>query len=300
MTQPAAQDRRLCLQGLGAVALSGLLPASSAWAADSAQRPPLMLAGEYRKEFVLADARVSEKYDGVRGYWDGRRLITRGGNPIAAPAWFTAGWPAHALDGELWAGRGRFADAVSTVRQQTPDDAAWRALRFMVFDVPNHGGRFQERYLALQTAVSALGQAWVQAVEQAPAPDAASLRALLDRTVAAGGEGLVLHRASALYVPGRSAELVKFKPFQDAEARVLAHVPGQGRLQGSTGALWVEWPGGEGGQPQRFKLGSGFSDADRGDPPAVGSWVTFRYRGLTAQGVPRFATYLRPAGEPGL
>ena len=60
MTQPAAQDRRLCLQGLGAVALSGLLPASSAWAADSAQRPPLMLAGEYRKEFVLADARVSE------------------------------------------------------------------------------------------------------------------------------------------------------------------------------------------------------------------------------------------------
>jgi DNA ligase-1 len=189
---------------------------------------------------------------------------------------------------------------VSTVRQQTPDEAAWRGLRFMVFDLPSHGGRFEERYAALQTAVSALGQVWVQAVEQAPAPDAASLRALLDRTVAAGGEGLVLHRASALYVPGRSAELVKFKPFQDAEARVLAHVPGQGRLQGSTGALWVEWPGGEGGQPQRFKLGSGFSDANRGDPPAVGSWVTFRYRGLTAQGVPRFATYLRPAGEPGL
>ncbi|NBX21412.1 MAG: DNA ligase [Betaproteobacteria bacterium] len=300
MTQPAAQDRRLCLQGLGAVALSGVLPASSVWAADSAQRPPLMLAGEYRKEFVLADARVSEKYDGVRAYWDSRRLITRGGNPIAAPAWFTAGWPAHALDGELWAGRGRFADAVSTVRQQTPDDAAWRALRYMVFDIPNHGGRFEERYLALQTALSALGQAWVQAVEQAPAPDAASLRALLDRTVAAGGEGLVLHRASALYVPGRSAELVKVKPFQDAEVRVFAHVPGQGRLEGNTGALWVEWPGGEGGRPQRFKLGSGFSDADRRDPPAVGSWVTFRYRGLTAQGVPRFATYLRPAGEPGL
>jgi len=170
----------------------------------------------------------------------------------------------------------------------------------MLFDLPSHGGRFEERHTALQAAVSALGQSWVRAVEQTPAPDAASLRALLDRTVAAGGEGLMLHRASALYVPGRSAELVKFKLFQDAEARVLAHVPGQGRLQGSTGALWVEWQGGKGGQPQRFKLGSGFSDADRRDPPAVGSWVTFRYRGLTAQGVPRFAAYLRPAGEPGL
>nr|WP_315463231.1 DNA ligase [uncultured Rhodoferax sp.] len=299
MTQPPAQDRRLCLHGLGAVALSGLLPAPSAWAADGAQRPLLMLAGEYREGFRLADVMVSEKFDGVRGYWDGRRLITRGGNPIAAPAWFTAGWPAHPLDGELWAGRGRFADAVSTVRQQVPDDAAWRGLRFMVFDLPSHGGRFEERYAALQIAVSALGQPWVQAVAQPPAPDVAGLRSLLDRTVAGGGEGLVLHRASALYVPGRSAELVKFKPFQDAEARVLGHVPGQGRLQGSTGALWVEWPGAEGGQPQRFKLGSGFSDADRRNPPAVGSWVTFRFRGLTAQGVPRFASYLRLAGEPG-
>ena len=161
----------------------------------------------------------------------------------------------------------------------------------MVFDLPSHSARFEERYAALQTAVSALGQPWVQAVEQSPAPDAAGLRLLLDHTVAAGGEGLMLHRASAMYVPGRSAELVKFKPFQDAEARVLGHVPGQGRLQGSTGAVWVEWPGGEGGQPLRFKLGSGFSDADRRDPPAVGIWVTFRYRGLTAQGVPRFATF---------
>lgn len=301
MSKHVAPNRRLCLQGLGAIALGGRWPGSSAWAAPGVQRPPLMLAGEFRSDFVLADARVSEKYDGVRAYWDGSRLLTRGGHAMAAPAWFTAGWPSHTLDGELWAGRGRFADAISAVRQLRPDDAAWRGLRFMAFDWPDHGGRFEERYGALHTVVHTIGQPWVQAVDQAPAPDAAGLRALLARTVAVGGEGLVLHQGGALYLPGRSTALVKFKPFQDAEARVLGYVPGQGRLKGSMGALWVEWPGESGDvggpAPQRFKLGSGLSDAVRRTPPPVGSWVTFRFRGLTAQGVPRFASYLRLAEE---
>ncbi len=298
MTPFDPHHRRVCLQCLGVAALSTLLPIPDAVAADLGRLPPLMLAGEYHPDFPADRARVSEKYDGVRGYWDGQRLRTRGGNPIAAPAWFTAGWPSHALDGELWAGRGRFAEAVSTVRQQLPDDTAWAALRYMVFDLPSHRGGFVERYADLQAVVRALGQPWVQAVEQARAPGTDGLAALLERTVAGGGEGLMLQLDSALYVPGRSKEIVKLKPFQDAEARVVAHVPGQGRLAGSTGALWVEWSGGEAGKAQRFKLGSGLSDADRRAPPAVGAWVTFRFRGLTAQGVPRFASYLRPAEAP--
>ncbi len=294
----AALYRRHILQGLGGAAVGTLLPALPAQAQEILMRPPLMLAGEYHGRFGLADAHVSEKYDGVRAYWDGQRLMTRGGHAIAAPAWFTAGWPARPMDGELWAGHGRFEEAVSTVRQQRPDEAAWRTLRYMVFDLPSHGGPFGHRYAALQTTVNALRQPWVQAVEQYPVPDAAALRVLLERTVAGGGEGLVLHRDSALYLPGRSVSLVKFKPFQDAEAQVLAHIPGQGRLQGTTGALLVEWVGAEGGKPQRFKLGSGFTDAQRADPPPAGSWVTFRFRGLTEQGVPRFASFLRRASAP--
>src|SRR5881397_472355 len=117
------------------MALAGLLtPALPLSAAETA--PPLMLAKVYHAGVSLPDYWVSEKYDGVRGYWDGDKLLTRGGERIAAPAWFTAGWPKVAMDGELWAGRGQFAKTVSTVRQQTPDDAAWRAMRFMVFDLP--------------------------------------------------------------------------------------------------------------------------------------------------------------------
>ena len=88
--------------------------------------PPLMLANNFRTDIRLADYWVSEKLDGVRGYWDGEKLLTRGGEPIHAPQWFTAGWPNVPLDGELWAGRGRFSRAVSAVRQAQPDDAAWR------------------------------------------------------------------------------------------------------------------------------------------------------------------------------
>ncbi|RYF98356.1 MAG: DNA ligase, partial [Caulobacteraceae bacterium] len=102
------------------------------WA--NGQPAPVSLANIYRPGIALADYWVSEKYDGVRGYWDGSRLWTRNGEPVFAPAWFTAAWPKVPMDGELWAGRGRFTHAVSTARQQTPDDAAWRGMRFMVFD----------------------------------------------------------------------------------------------------------------------------------------------------------------------
>ena len=54
------------------------------------------------------------------------------------------------------------------------------------------------------------------------------------------------------------------------------------------GALLVETPEG-----QRFKLGGGFSDAERGQPPAIGSWMTYRFNGLTSSGLPRFARFLR-------
>ncbi len=289
---PSAVPRRHMLLGL-----ASLLPVSWAWGSTP---PPLMRATPFESGLPLAGFWVSEKYDGVRGYWDGHQLLTRGGNPIAAPAWFTAGWPTTPLDGELWAGRGQFNQAVSTVRQQTPDDGAWRAMRFMVFDLPSHAGAFAERLPVLQEAVAHIGQPWVQAVAQSPATTLPALQARLADTVRAGGEGLMLHRGSAHYRAQRSDDLRKFKPFDDAEAQVVGHVAGQGQHSGRLGALWVEWPQPEGRAPLRFKLGTGLSAAQRADPPPVGTWVTFRYRGETAAGVPRFASFLRLAPDPAM
>lgn len=285
------QRRTLLIQAACAVLASGPASAQPGVSPAAAPAPPpaVWLANVYRPGVPLAGYWVSEKYDGVRGFWNGRELRTRGGEAIQAPAWFTQGWPGIPLDGELWAGRNRFGHAQSTARQQQPDDAAWRQMRFMVFDLPGHGGTFDERLPALQATVQRIGQPWVQAVEQRRVATDAELQALLRRTVRAGGEGLMLHRGSAPYRSGRSDDLLKVKTHDDAEARVIDHLPGQGRHAGQMGALLVETP-----QGQRFRLGTGFSDADRRNPPPVGAWVTYRYRGVhEGSGLPRFASYLR-------
>ena len=284
----------LCLWGLGSFQQAlAQTPATSA--------PALMLAKVYHPGIDLSDYWVSEKYDGLRGYWDGQQLFTRGGERVQAPAWFTAGWPNTPLDGELWAGRGQFAKATSTVRQQTPNDTAWRGVKFMVFDVPAHGGPFTERITALNAAVAQIGQPWVVAVVQTRATTHAALQAHMHRIVKAGAEGLVLHRGASLYTAARNDDLLKVKPFEDAEARVVGHQPGQGKYTGMLGALLVESvaSGNAAAPGVRFKIGTGLSDAQRRQPPPVGSVVTYRYRGLTDAGVPRFASFVRVAqAEP--
>ncbi len=254
-----------------------------------AAAPPLMLANVYRDDFPLAEYRVSEKFDGMRGYWDGHRLFSRGGEIIHAPQWFTDGWPTVPLDGELWIARGQFAQAVSIVRKQTPDDAEWRKIHFMVFDLPAHPGVFDERDAALQQIVARVGQPWLQHVVQLRVSDHDALQAMLERIVGQGGEGLMLHRGASLYRAERNDDLLKLKPFQDADARVVAHLPGKGKYAGMLGALEVETPEGV-----RFRLGSGLSDVDRRTPPALGSWVSYRYNGVHEDtGIPRFTRFLR-------
>lgn len=267
-----------------------LAPALPVAAAGS---PPLLLANVYHPGVALQDYWVSEKYDGVRAFWDGEKLLTRGGGRITAPGWFTAGWPREPMDGELWAGRGQFSKAVSTVRQQAADDASWRGMRFMVFDLPAQPGPFTERIPVLSGLVTRIDQPWVQAVPQFRVSSHAELQRLLAKTVRLGGEGLMLHRGASLYRGQRSDDLLKVKTHEDAEARVVAHLPGKGKFDGMMGALLVEMPGAAGKPGPQFKLGTGFSDEQRRQPPQVGSTVTYRYRGFNDSGIPRFASFMR-------
>ncbi|MCX7194749.1 MAG: DNA ligase [Proteobacteria bacterium] len=257
--------------------------------AEELAPPPVMLANVLRGDITLADYWVSEKYDGMRGYWDGEKLLTRGGESVEAPVWFTAGWPKIPLDGELWVGRGQFSNAVSTVRKKIPDETQWRTLHFMVFDLPAHPGSYSERNAALRPIIAQIGQPWVRHVEQFKVADQAALRATLKRVVKHGGEGLMLHRGASLYRAIRSDDLLKLKPYDDAEAKVVAHLPGKGKYANTLGALEVESADG-----LRFRLGTGLSDADRRHPPQLGRWVTYRYNGLNEKtGIPRFARFMR-------
>lgn len=259
--------------------------------AGAAGAPSLLLAREWPAHADPAGYLVSEKLDGVRALWDGRVLRFRSGAVVAAPRAFLDRLPPQPLDGELWFGRGRFEALSGLVRRAHPDDGAWQAVQFQVFELPSQGGRFAERAAALQAICRQVAWPQLRALPQTAVADRAALQRRLDAVLAAGGEGLVLHRADAPQASGRGPWLYKHKPLHDAEAVVLAHLPGQGRLAGRLGALRVRSDGGA-----RFDIGTGFSDADRAHPPAVGQRITFSHRGLTAQGVPRFASYLRLAG----
>ena len=261
---------------------------TSAAVATETSAPRLMLATDYKSGAEVSDYWISEKLDGVRGRWDGRRLHTRGGQPITPPAWFTAGWPKVAMDGELWIGRGRFDEVSGLVRAGKADGSAWRRVRFMVFDLPDHPGNFDARVMRMRTLLGTARVSWLQPVVQYRVANAAELDARLKQVVANGGEGLMLHHRNARYRVGRSDDLLKYKPYEDAEARVVAHTPGKGKYTGMLGALVVQQVDG-----RQFRLGSGFTDAQRSAPPPIGSLVTYRYNGLTSKGLPRFARFLR-------
>lgn len=270
-----------------------ILAGLAACAGSSPARPardmlPLLLAQDAPEGITPQGHLVSEKLDGARAHWDGERLRFRSGLAVSAPNWFLRQLPATPLDGELWMGRGRFEALSGAVRRHTPDDAAWRHIRYMVFEQPGGEGTFAQR--AHRLAALAQQVAWPQlaAVEQFELPDAAALQRRLDAVLRAGGEGLVLHRADAPYLTGRQPVLLKLKPLLDAEAVVTGHLPGRGRHAGRLGALRVQTPEGV-----AFAIGTGLTDAQREEPPPSGTVVTYSYRGLTDRGVPRFASLLR-------
>jgi len=251
-------------------------------------KPDLLLAQDYQDNIDVRQYWVSEKLDGVRAYWDGKQLISRGGNIIQAPAWFTADFPPRPLDGELWLARQQFAQILSTVSKQQPVSSEWQQLVYYIFELPQAEGTFTERIRMMQLLVQQQNSPYLQVVPQFRVADRATLLATLTQLEQAGAEGLMLHHQDAHYKTGRSADLLKLKTYQDAEATVIGYRPGRGKYQGMVGALIVRTPEG-----LEFAIGSGLTDALRQTPPAIGSEITYRYNGYTSNGIPRFARFLR-------
>lgn len=285
MIAPLKRHSAICFLMLCAGSI--LLPVTASTQAQATAVPQLTLANIYRDHSSVADYWVSEKLDGVRAYWNGTRLVTRNGNAIAAPPWFIAGFPPQPLDGELWAGRGRFQFVTSTVLDSNPDTAQWRQIRFMVFDLHREGAIFDERVMQMRALLQVHESPYIEIVRQYRLKDRAGLLRELTAVTKAGAEGLMLHRGGALYRAGRSDDVLKLKTWQDAEAVVIAHTPGKGKFSGLMGSLLVEHGG------KQFRVGSGFTDAQRRNPPPPGAIITYKYWGLTNNGLPRFASFLR-------
>ena len=260
--------------------------------AESTQKPQIQLANLYHEGVDVTKYLVSEKLDGVRAYWDGKKLVSREGTVYNAPKWFVADFPKTHLEGELWIARGKFEEVSGIVRKEDPKEEGWKRVHLMLFDMPQSKEIFEKRYEDMKNLVAKSGSKYLLVIEQKEITDHKTLMKQLHEMVKNGGEGLMLHRKDALYQAIRSDDLLKLKTFEDAEATVIAYIAGKGKYVGLMGALLVE-----NDEKQRFKIGGGFSDEQRKSPPEIGSRITYKFFGKTKNNKPRFASFMRVREE---
>ncbi len=259
----------------------GLLSLGQVWAVEP------MLPKVYSEQVDIRGWLVSEKLDGVRGYWDGQQLFSKTGHLFSPPAEFVRGLPKFPLEGELWGGRGTFEQTVSIVKRTQPHDG-WLSLKFAIFDVPAAPGGFIQRIKLAQDWLDAHPSAYAFVIPQHPVADKDQLQRELQRIERLGGEGLIVRNPDAVYAAGRSMDILKVKSYQDAEATVIAHIPGKGKNTGRLGSLLVKLNDGT-----QFRIGSGFSEEERRHPPSIGEVITFKFYGKYPSGIPKFPSFLR-------
>ncbi len=247
----------------------------------------LMLPQVYSDQVDVSGWLMSEKLDGVRGYWNGRQLLSKNGKVFSPPAAFVRNLPPFPVEGELWGGRSTFEQTASIVMQKQPHDG-WLQLKFAIFDVPQAPGGFTARLAKASDWFAAHPSTYAFVIPQLPVLDQTQLQEELQRIGKLDGEGLVVRRPDAFYTAGRSPEILKVKNYQDAEATVVAHLPGKERNKGRLGSLLVALADGT-----QFKIGSGFTDAERESPPPIGAVVTFKFYGKYQSGIPKFPSHMR-------
>jgi DNA ligase-1 len=147
----------------------------------------------------------------------------------------------------------------------------------------------------------------------------AALDSFMDGVMERGGEGVVIRNPQGLWTPKRVNDLLKYKPIDDDEGILTGFTCGRLTSRGSKhlgriGALILDYKG------KRLEL-SGLTDAEREfatesdrhygnehpgeDMPAdtqgvmfkLGQRITFKYRELSDDGIPKEARYFRNRGK---
>jgi len=251
-----------------------------------AEKPNLLLLKSYNTDVNVTNWLMSEKLDGVRGYWNGKELISRSGKAFAVPSWFTKDFPSFEIDGELWTKRGDFEHIISIVNKQKAHEG-WRDISYNIFEVPHQKGGLLERLEVLKKWLGKYPNKFIKIIPQKVCQSSEHIKEELKRVEVLGAEGLVVRNPKALYIDKRTSEALKVKSFQDDECVITGYTKGHGKFDGLVGALKCAW------QDRILKIGSGLSDKERKNPPKIGTEITFKYNGLTQKGNPKFPVFLR-------
>lgn len=227
---------------------------------------------------------MSEKLDGIRGYWNGKEFLSKNGNKIYAPASFTKNFPSFELDGELWTKRNDFSNIQSIVLDKTPSKY-WKEISYNIFEAPNAKGNFLERVNKAKNWFKNNPNSQVHIIEQIVCKNKKHLYDYLKKIVLLKGEGVIVKDPKQEYIKTRTNKALKVTMFYDTEGRVEKINYGKNNTMRS---LLIKLE-----NNVTFNLGGGFSKDERANPPSVGDIVTFKYYGLTKNKKPRFASFLR-------
>ncbi len=265
----------------------GLILSLAFYSSLFAGEPALQKPQVYSDQEDITGWVMSEKLDGIRGFWDGNRMFTRKGLSLHPPSWFIKNFPPFSLDGELWSKRGDFEFTQSVVMDQTPGEG-WKHITYNIFEVPNEKGGFLSRLNRARTWFEVHKNPHARIIPQIRIKKKSDMEAFLKKIESMGGEGLIIKNPGISYHTGRSPHFLKVKKFHDMEGVVVGINKGKGKYKNLMGSMTVKLENGI-----TFKLGTGFSDKIRHRPPQPGSTVTFKYHGLTKNGIPKFASFLR-------
>lgn len=243
---------------------------------------------------------MSEKLDGNRCWWDGgvsrgvptvsvpwasvlnpkkpsevkakikpvaTGLWSRYGNSVQAPEWFLDAMPVNVpLDGELYAGHGKFQYVQKAVRRDVSQDEQWKDINFCAFAAPTYSQVFQDGLIknanfyceinltrCLNFIVDSIGRTLVAApdrtfteeiellhdivlmrdtplltcVKQTRVNSLAQVMDETKRVCGLGGEGVMLRSPDSVWYPKRRNFILKCKPRRDSEATIVGFVAGR-------------------------------------------------------------------------
>jgi len=256
-----------------------------------ATKPDLFLLKTYDDSKDVIGWVMSEKLDGIRGFWTGKELLTRGGMKLTPPKWFIKNYPPFAIDGELWTKRNDFENISSIVRTKNADDR-WKLITHNIFEVPNQQGGLLERLSVLKSHLFSHSVPHLKVLKQTQIQSKQQLQNFLIEVTSHKGEGVVVRNPNTLYQTGRLSSALKVKQYLDTECTILEILPGKGKYQNMMGSVLCQTDSGK-----KLKIGSGFKDKDRANPPAIGSKITFKYYGFTKKGSFKYPVYLRVRQE---
>lgn len=150
---------------------------------------------------------ITEKLDGVRALWDGKKLLTKHGHEISCPDWFIGNLPSIPLDGELWMGRKMHNKLIGVIESQQ-NSIEWRGVKYLIFDLPNSQNPYKTR-MSILNKLKLPSHATVVKYEICKGNQ--HMVEKLESIVSRGGEGLMMRDPIVSYIPGRTKSMLKVK-----------------------------------------------------------------------------------------